>query len=472
MRLEFFFSLFFYFLLVVFFGLRFRHRMRSFEDFFLASRRLSAGLVFLSLTASWFGATSILVTTDEAFERGLSAIWLVGVPAVVTVLFFAFFLAAPIRRLPILTLPDLVEQHYGKTVRHLTSCLLFWYMVVLASSQMVAVGQFFQPFLGFSYFWSLALGTGVVLIYLVSGGLRSVAVTDSLQYFFMTAGVIALTVFLLRVSSFQGVIEAASQVGPAGYLNIFYDSKRNLLIVFSFSLAWTISPIAWQRIQAAQTEKKARQGLYWTAAALFLLYGLVVAIGILARPHFPMTTSSSPLLTQIIITRVSPLFGIFLFIAVAAAILSTMDTAINTGALTLSRDIFEQTFFRASRQKNDALLLGRAATMLVAIISFAVATQFRSILKTIGLASEVMAEGLFIPGMAMFLFKKKMPLAGGLSLALGGGFALASFCSELGIFPGSLPSWPYSVPYGVGLSMAGFAAGFLLERWRRGRQLG
>lgn len=469
MRLEFFFPLLLYLLLVLFFGLKFRHRVRSFEDFFLASRRLSARIVFLSLTASWFGATSILVTTDEAFRHGLSAICLVGVPAVLTVLFFAFFLAAPIRRLPILTLPDLVEKHYGKAVRHLTSCLLFWYMVVLASSQMVAVGQFFQPFLGLPYFWSLALGTGIVLIYLVSGGLRSVAVTDSLQFFFLTAGILALTFFLLRVSSFKAVIEAASQSGPPGYLSIFYESKRNLLIVLSFSLAWTISPIAWQRIQAAQTETKARQGLLLAAAAFVLLYGLIVAIGTLARPLFPVMTSSSPLLAQMIMDQVSPIFGAFLFVSVAAAILSTMDTAINTGALTLSRDIFERIFFGLPRQTLNPVLVGRAATILVAALSFAVATQFQSILKTIGLASEVMAEGLFVPGIAMFLFKKKMPLAGGLSLALGGGFALASFCTELKIFPWSLPSWPYSVPYGLGLSVAGFSAGFFLKRFRRFR---
>ncbi|GAG14750.1 unnamed protein product, partial [marine sediment metagenome] len=110
----------------------------------------------MSLSASWFGATSILVSADEAYETGVSSFWIMGVPAVLTVLLLGFFLARPIRRLPIVTLPDLVELRYGRTVRHLASILIIWYMVVLAASQMVAVGNFLKSFLGTPYLMSLA----------------------------------------------------------------------------------------------------------------------------------------------------------------------------------------------------------------------------------------------------------------------------------------------------------------------------
>jgi len=458
MKPEFFALLGGYFAIILFLGLKFARRMKSLEDFFLASRSLSAWLVFLSLTASWFGATSILVTTDEAYRVGVSAIWLVGVPAVLTVLIFAFLLAGPIRRLPILTLPDLVELRYGKTVRHLASILIFWYMVVLASSQMVAAGNFFQPFLGMSYFWSLVLATVVVLIYLVSGGLRSVAFTDSFQCFLLAAGTIGLAIFLFRASSFEAVFQGG---------DIFFDVKKNLLITLSFTLAWTISPIAWQRVQAARTAEKARLGLLITAGVFIILYGLVVVIGILARPLFSSRALASPLLAELIAGSVTPVLAALLFVAVAAAVLSTMDTAINTGALTLTRDIYQRIFVPNREIGTELVLAGRIATFLVAILSFVVATRFQSILRTIGLASEIMAEGLFIPGMAMFIFKKKIPLAGGLSLALGGGFALASFLSELKIFPVGLPAWPHSVPFGLALSLAGFVAGFILEEFRQ-----
>jgi len=113
------------------------------------------------------------------------------------------------------------------------------------------------------------------------------------------------------------------------------------------------------------------------------------------------------------------------------------------------------------------VLVSRLSTLFMGAMAFLVATKFQSILKTLGLASEIMAEGLFIPGMAMLFLRKKLPAAGFLSLTLGGGFSLIGFLSELRVLPFHLPSWPYSVPYGVGLSLMGFLAGFVVEKYVR-----
>ena len=59
--------------LVLVVGLAARRRMKGLEDFFLASRSLPGILVALSLTAGWFGAASILVSTDEAMRSGVSS---------------------------------------------------------------------------------------------------------------------------------------------------------------------------------------------------------------------------------------------------------------------------------------------------------------------------------------------------------------------------------------------------------------
>jgi solute:Na+ symporter, SSS family len=452
-----------YFVALLVVGLKFSHRMTGLEDFFLASRSLPASLVFLSLTAAWFGATSIIVTTDEAFRVGVSAFWLVGVPAVATVLLLAFFLAGPIRRLDVQTLPGLIEARYGKAVRHAASVLILWYMIVLASSQMVALGQFLKPFLGLPYVWSLGLGTAVVLVYLLSGGLFSVVATDVLQCFLLMAGMAGLAVYVACSSSVQAVAAAAQQAGNTGYFHFFQDGQRNALIALSFLLAWTISPIAWQRIQAARSVKKARQGLLAAAGAFIILYGLVVFIGMRSLPLLSGRGLSHPLISEIIASKAGILGGGFLFVAVVAAILSTMDTAINTGALTLTRDIYGEVFRTSQAGPWRAVRIGRLATLIVALLAFGIATRLRSILQTLGLASEIMAEGLFVPGMAMFIFNKRRPLAGALSLVLGGGFALLSFLSALKILPISLPAWPFSVPYGVALSLFGFAAGYFID---------
>ncbi len=382
-----------------------------------------------------------------------------------TVLILAFFLARPIRRLPIVSLPDLVELRYGRAVRHLAAILIIWYMAVLAASQMVAIGHFLKMFLGTSYFMSLALGTIVVLVYSVFGGFFSVAITDALQFFLLVTGIFGLFFFLSDASSLREVSLCASELGKDNYFNFFLNFKKNFLIVLSFTLAWTISPIAWQRIQAARTERSARLGLFAASGTFFLLYGIVVLIGILSFPLFFSLELEGPLFSEIISSRTGIFLGGVLFVAIVAAVMSTMDTAINTGALSLTRDVYQQ-IFSSSREKR-IVLVSRLSTLLVGGLAFLVATRFQSILKTLGLASEIMAEGLFIPGVAMIFLKKKLPMAGFLSLLLGGGYSLLRFLCEVKLLSLSWPSWPYSIPYGVGLSLAGFAAGIVIENYRK-----
>lgn len=460
MRLEFFLSLLLYLIILILICLLFSKRMKSLEDFFLASRRLPLVLVYSSVVASWFGATSVLVTTDEAFSEGVSAMWVIGIPALLTVLVFGFFLVRPIRRLQIVSLPDLVEKRYGPVVRHLASVLIIWYMILLAASQMVAIGNLLSSLLGTSYLDGLIIGTCVVLIYSVLGGFFSVALTDGLQFLLLAVGIICLFLFLSTTSSLGQASLLASQAGPPHLFHFFYNIKENILIVFSFTLAWIISPIVWQRIQAARSDEEARKALFLSSGTFFILYGLLVFIGILSLPLFSRSLEG-PLLSEIISSETGLLLSSVLFVAIVAAIMSTMDTAINTGALSLTRDIYQQ-FFSSSQKR--IVLASRLLTLAVGALAFLVATRFQSILKMLGLSSEIMAEGLFIPGLAMIFLKKRLPTAGFLSLILGGGFSIIIFLGEVGVLPFQLVSWPYSVPYGVALCAVGFIIGMVVDR--------
>ena len=465
MALDYFLFLSGYLVILLMAGLVFAKRMRSLEDFFLASQNLSAPWIFLTLVASWIGATSILVSVDMAYREGVSSFWVMGGPALITVLIFVFLLARPIRKLPILTLPDLVELKYGRLVRHMASLLIIWYMIVLASSQMVALGKFLQVFLQTSYLSCLAIGTVVVIIYSVFGGFFSVVLTDGIQFFFLLVGLGGLFFFLERSSTFGELSRAAQTLEGIDYFSFFSNVKQNSLIALSFILAWLVSPIVWQRIQASRGDKTARQGLLATAITLVLIYGIIVGIGLLSLPLVSAEESGGSVLSALIATKTGKFLGGILFIAVMAAIMSTMDTAVNTGALSLTHDVFIKLF--TLKKTGHILLLSRISTLMIAALALLVATQFQSILKTLGLASEIMAVGFFVPGVSMIFLKKKHPSAGLLSLILGGGFALVGFLCETGLLALRWPVWPFSVPYGLGLSISGFLIGMLLDKHSR-----
>jgi hypothetical protein len=58
-----------YFALLLLAGFFFSKKIKTIEDFFLASRDLPALLILLTLAGSWLGATSTLVSVDEAFDN-------------------------------------------------------------------------------------------------------------------------------------------------------------------------------------------------------------------------------------------------------------------------------------------------------------------------------------------------------------------------------------------------------------------
>ncbi|MCJ7485170.1 MAG: hypothetical protein MUQ25_03255, partial [Candidatus Aminicenantes bacterium] len=319
-------------------GLRLPRRLEGLDSFFLASRRLGSLRVAFSLCASWIGAASLLVSTDEAFRDGFSAVWIIGIPAVATLLLL-LGLAKPVRAAAGSTLSDLMESRYGKAARFLTSVLIVWYMTVLAASQMVAAGSFLEALLGTSPIPSLAIAAGIVLVYSAAGGLVSVSRTHVVQVVLLVAGVAGMIVALASRTSWGAVRAAAGQMGKGSYFDVFAHADRNVLVALSFVLAWTISPIAWQRMQAARSEGAARRGLLGAALLLAVFYAGIVAAGMLFLPLFPGGKSGVPLVTAFITGESGSFLGGLLFVTVLAAILSTMDAALNAGAFTLTKDL-------------------------------------------------------------------------------------------------------------------------------------
>ena len=443
-------------------GLRRPGRGGGLESFFLASRRLGPVRVAFTLCASWIGAASLLVSMDEASRDGLSAVWIIGAPAVATLLILAA-LIRPVRATSGLTLSELMHSRYGRAAETLTTVLVVWYMTVLAASQMVAAGPFLSAFLGTGPVLGMALAAAIVVAYSATGGLRAVARTHVVQFLLLVAGVSGMAASLASRVAWSDVRAAAAGLGKGAYFDVLAGADRTLLIAASFVLAWTISPIAWQRMQAARSEGAARKGVLAAALLLGLFYSGIVALGMLFLPAPPSGAAGVPLVTRFVYAEAGSFLGGLVFVTVLAAILSTMDAALNAGAFTLTKDLLG----RRSREggpESRALGVARITSAALAAAAFLIAARLGDILKTLGLASTIMAEGLLIPGLAALFLKKRAPLAGLLALVLGGGHATVCFLAESGLRLFPVPAWPRSVPLGVGLGAAGFLAGLALER--------
>ena len=81
-------------------------------EYLVAGRRLTLPAFVATLVSTWYGG--ILGVGEYAWRHGLSN-WLVfGVPYYICAALFAFLLAARARRSRLLSIPDLLEQRYGR----------------------------------------------------------------------------------------------------------------------------------------------------------------------------------------------------------------------------------------------------------------------------------------------------------------------------------------------------------------------
>lgn len=404
---------------------------------------MGSPLIFFTVTASWFGAASTIATVQKGIQVGFQAVWLLGIPTIITLMVFVL-LNHKIRKLHFISLPILLNNFYGKPVATLSSFLIFFYMIVLAASQFVAWGKFVGQFIGEGYQQTILIGAVIVIIYSYFGGYLSVVLTDGLQFMLLLAAIIYLA-FSLKNNTIN--------LNPAD-LNLFNNPEKNLLMTLSFVLAWIISPIIWQRIASARSSKSSRNGLVTSITAFIILYLLIIYIAIQLR-RFPANQFAA-----IIKQFLPPAGNTLVFLGIAAAIMSTADSAINIGALTLVKDVFK------IKSPKKIIIYSKLSTLVSGIFAVLIAFKFKSIIQTLGLASMIMAVGLFLPGIYAIFFKKRKPLAGLLSLIIGGTYALLVFVNtyNLGL---PIPPWPYSLPLGLGLAILGFGLGYFIEGWRK-----
>ena len=161
------------------------------EGYFLAGRGLSATFIAGSLLLTNLSAEQLIGLNGSAYGYNMSSMaW--EVTAAVATIAMAFFFLPRYLKGGFTTLPQYLADRYDDDVRRLSVVLfLLWYGLVTLPSVLyscsVAVLKLFdiQTLLGLSY--ASALSSTVVVIgisgalYAVLGGLKAVAVSDTLN---------------------------------------------------------------------------------------------------------------------------------------------------------------------------------------------------------------------------------------------------------------------------------------------------
>ena len=402
----------------------------SSEDYFLASRKLPAWLLAITFIASWWGGGSAIDLVDHAHKNGLSSFWIYGVPVLIaTALMYVF--STGIRNIGTISQPELMSQRYNDTVSLILTIFIIIFMVIASAVQVIVMGRFFHAFFDIGYENGAILGTVIVLTYSMFGGFKGVVLTDLLQFvFFLFTGIFLFYLTYSQSGGLEAVKINAIANAKEGYTSFFSNVADNLAYVITFGTSWMIQANIWQRISAAKKGSDAKKMMLMSFLVFIPLYLMVTYTGMFSSVLYE-TVPETGIIPDLISKLSSPVLSAILFVGLCSAIMSTMDSLINTGALSLTVDIYQKYINKATSPKRS-VIVARVSTVLMAVVALVMALKIQSVLTISWIASDFLTSGAFVPLVMGFLWARGTTKAATVSMIFGLFFSTYNLTVALG----------------------------------------
>lgn len=423
------------------------------ENLFLAGRSLGWSSIGLTMWGTNVGPSMLIASASIGYTTGVVA-GNFGWYAFVFILLLAVVFAPRYLGARVQTLPEFMGKRFGESTRSilawytLATILISWLALTLFAGG-ILVGQI----LNMSLFTSVLILIVIAAFFTVAGGLKAIAYTNVFQM-----------ILLIIVSAILTVVGVVKAGGPAAIINATPDHYWNLLqpaddpnypwfaIVLGYPIMgvwfWCTDQSMVQSVLGAKNLKQGQLGANFTGWLKILDVFLFIIPGITCFVLFPnLGDPDEAYMTMV--TRLLPAGMIGMVMAVLiAALVSTIDSALNSLSTVFTMDIYVKKFKPDATQK-QIVSIGRIVTVLGAIMAVFMAVGIDSI-KGLNLFDIFQAIlGFLAPPLSVvFLFgvlwKKTTTRAANFTLTVGTFISIGTGILYLFIFPkDKYEFWPH-----------------------------
>ena len=412
---------------------------KSTEDYFLASKSLPWWAIGASLIAANISAEQFIGMSGSGFAGGLAIATYEWMAALTLIVVGKFFLPIFIKK-KIYTIPEFVEQRYSSELK--TILAVFWialYIFVNLASVLYLGGLALQTILGVNMIYAIIGLALFAVAYSLYGGLSAVAWTDIIQVVVLILGGLVTTYLALDTASGgQGFIKGLYSIYaavPERFDMILEKSNPEYMnlpgvgvLIGGMWIAnlyyWGFNQYIIQRTLAAKSLEESQKGILFAASLKMIIPLIVVIPGIAAYviindpllmkklgesgmtnlPSLAQADKAYPWLMQFLPTGLK---GVAVA-ALAAAIVSSLASMLNSTATIFTMDIYKQ-LINKNANESKTVNVGR----LSAFIALIIATIMAPLLGGIDQAFQFIQEytGIVSPGIlsvfVLGLFWKK-----------------------------------------------------------------
>ncbi|MBG7611542.1 sodium/sugar symporter [Polaribacter sp. BAL334] len=402
------------------------------EDYFLASKSLPWWAIGASLIAANISAEQFIGMSGSGFASGLAIASYEWMAAITLIIVGKYFLPIFIEK-GLYTIPEFVEKRYSTNLK--TILAVFWialYVFVNLTTVLYLGSLALETIMGVPMMYGVIGLALFAAAYSLYGGLSAVAWTDVIQVVFLVIGGLVTTYLALNtVSDGQGMFAGLTTIYeavPERFAMILDETNpeyKNLpgiaVLVGGMWVAnlyyWGFNQYIIQRTLAAKSLKEAQKGILF-AAGLKLVIPLIVVIPgiaayvmvndpeIMARlgaaglenlPTAEQADKAYPWLLQFLPTGLK---GVA-FAALAAAIVSSLASMLNSTSTIFTMDIYKQYINKTASDK-ATVNMGRISAFVALIIACIMAPLLGNLDQAFQFIQEY--TGVVSPGiLAVFL---------------------------------------------------------------------
>jgi SSS family solute:Na+ symporter len=162
--------------------------MKTSSDFLTSARSIPTWVTGLAFISANLGALELVGMAASGAKYGISTAHFYWVGAIPAMIFLAVFMMPFYYGSKARSVPEYLKMRFDERVRALNS-VAFAVMTIFASGiSMNALAKLLNQLLGWDYNLALWICSGVVLIYVLKGGLTSAIYTEVLQFFMIVLG--------------------------------------------------------------------------------------------------------------------------------------------------------------------------------------------------------------------------------------------------------------------------------------------
>ena len=429
-----------YFALVLGFGSFFARYNKTTQDFFFSGRRFSWWLITMSIVATGVGSHSFLKYSSKAYEHGFSST-MTYMNDWFFMPMFLFGWLPIVYYTKIRSIPDYFERRFNSGVRVLATIAILGYMIGYIAIGFLTMGKTLEPLLGLDLYTIIFIVAIISGIYITFGGQTAVIFTDLAQGFILIfAGILVFLMGVNYVGGFSAFWNALSPEFKLPLAHFNHPANFNFVGIFwQDGVAGSVGFLFMNqglimRFMACKSVQEGRKAAAFNVLVLLPISTIVVsnagwtgkAISIVTPEAWNAATKLDHVFTQVayLITGSEVVFA-FVIAAVAAALMSTVDTLINAVAAVVINDVYRPLV----KGKDDkhylkiAMIVSAVATVLGAgsTIFF---NNFPTLYEAHGFFHSTMTPPLVV---AIFLgiFWKRYNTPAALATFLGGAVLMA-----------------------------------------------